>query len=122
MLKLFKALLPASLALMPLAQAQDQPDYMIAEGEHLHVLCWFHSERTGQAFPDALLVSGKEVMAQGGALFGVAVSGQQDPEAVPFQLFIYSTRKGASGYIAGVESVSPGSAPGTVDLAHWNPI
>jgi len=120
MLKLFKALLPASLALMPLAQAQDQPDYMIAEGEHLHVLCWFHSERTGQAFPDALLVSGKEVMAQGGALFGVAVSGQQDPEAVPFQLFIYSTRKGASGYIAGVESVSPGSAPGTVDLAHWD--
>ena len=120
MLKLFKALLPASLALMALAGAQDQPDYMIAEGDHLQVLCWFHSERTGQAFPDALLLAGQKVREQGGLMFGATVPGRPDPEAVPFQLFIYSTRKGASGYIAGVDSVSPGSAPGTVDLTHWD--
>jgi hypothetical protein len=115
MLQLLKPLLPVTLALMPLAEAQDQPDFMIAEGEHLHVLCWFYSERTGQTLPDALLLSGQEVMDQGRALFG----GSVDAGAAPFQLFIYSTRKGASGYIAGAESVSPGSAPGTVDLAHW---
>ncbi|HIF40797.1 MAG TPA: hypothetical protein EYQ74_06845 [Planctomycetes bacterium] len=115
MLQLLKPLLPVALALMPLAEAQDQPEFMIAEGEHLHVLCWFYSERTGQALPDALLLSGQEVMAQGRALFG----GSADAGAAPFQLFIYTTRKGASGYIAGAESVSPGSSPGTVDLAHW---
>ncbi len=115
MLKLLRPLLPVTLALMPLAGAQDQPDYMIAESEHFHVLCWFYSERSGQTLPDALLLSGEEVMAQGALLFG----GSKDVDAAPFQLFIYSTRKGASGYIAGAESVSPGSASGTVDLAHW---
>lgn len=115
MLRFLKSSLPLAMALMPLVEAQDQPDFMLAEGEHLQVLCWFYSERTGQVLPDALLLSGQEVMAQGRTLFG----GSADAGAAPIQLFIYTTRKGASGYIAGAESVSPGSAPGTVDLAHW---
>ena len=115
MLHFLKSSLPLAMALMPLVEAQDQPDFMLAEGEHLQVLCWFYSERTGQALPDALLLSGQEVMAQGLTLFG----GSADAGTAPIQLFIYTTRKGASGYIAGAESVSPGSAPGTVDLAHW---
>ena len=37
-------------------------------GEHVQVLCWFYSERTGQALPEALLLSAQEVRAQGRVL------------------------------------------------------
>jgi hypothetical protein len=115
MLKAIAPLLLAALAGMSAARAQDQPDYMLAEGEHVQVLCWFYSERTGQALPEALLLSAQEVMAQGRVLFGAPPDGGQGD----FQVFIYNTRKGPRGYSAGAEGVSPGSAAGSVDLAHW---
>ncbi|GEM_PF-2129558 len=115
MLKPIAPLLLTALTLVPAALAQDQPEYMVAGDEHLQVLCWFYSERTGQALPEALFESAQGVRLAGPQLLGVPRPGELEP----LQLFVYTTRKGTTGYVAGVESVSPGSAEGTVDFFHW---
>lgn len=98
--------------------AQDQPEYMFAEGEHTQALLWFYSERTHATLPEFLVTCADSLVARAREFYQPGAARADAEAAQPLILNVYNTRKGPLGFTAAVEGISPGSSAGTVQYVH----
>ncbi len=96
-------------ALPPDAASQD---HHFAEGEHLHAVCWFHSELAGDRLAEELRDVGEAAWEIAGAWIGL---GSEPPE-IPLTLNAFETRRDFRDAVEGIRS---GASEGRTAWGDW---
>lgn len=99
--------IPLLLCLALVPQAED--DYTLAEGTHVHGLCWFRMERAGVTLAEEVRDVGESAWTRASRWCDV------EP-GEPWTVNICAERK---EFVGMVEGLQPGAAKGTSSFAHW---